>query len=276
VVPGSVASGLDDAVWLERSGAGPRRVFSSLRAGPVSAEGQDASSVAHGSDPYRELAAWSEPDVAGGRAIRVLDLKYGTAPETLPRLADGAVADEPAITVRSPGFRPFEREWLAWVEAPPGGIPQLRVSSLTTALPELGNADPAVAAAQPAIWQEPGTLAVAWVEGGRVLARVLGGAYDGPATDFGIATLNADPSRAAREPRFETHPGWWGQPIVYFVEDAGDRDVVRARRWSGSAWEALPDVSAGFDGRITALSARFRTITWTDAEGRVWVRECNG
>jgi len=283
VEPGSVASDVEGEAWLEASGGGPRQVYSPTRPTAWSTPGREARALAyHPAGESLSRAAWSEEDPEGGRVVRFTGVAPGDAPTTLPRREAGAAADEPAVSAMVPAFRADDPTVLAWVEAAPGGVPQLCVGSATAPLPTFGNVAPGVPAAQPAVWQYWGRLAVAWVEGGRVHARLAtkpgSDAPDDAAVYSDVATLNVDPARPARRPRFETsvlEPRPL-DPILFWIEDAGDRDAVWARRWNGEGWELLPEVSAGFTGRIASLSTvSFGTVAWTDTSGRVYVREWN-
>jgi hypothetical protein len=170
---------------------------------------------------------------------------------------------------------------VAYLETPPGGVPQVRV---TNAYPGTGwaplagaaNRDPAVAASEPVAVYDV-EMGVAWVEDGQVLARatdVLHYMYDG---GFGpVSVLNRDPARRARFPRASYGRGS-REPITFlFVEEGPSGDEIWARRWNGTTWNLLSGpINAGVPGTVTSLSVRDGTIAWTDGEGRLFVRYQN-
>jgi hypothetical protein len=155
-----------------------------------------------------------------------------------------------------------------------GGVPQIRAAwnlffGLWSALDGSLNLDPAAPASDPAAAQGG---AVAWIEGGQVLARIIEGPMGFTAGD--PAVLNVDPSRAARWTRATTSAG---RPTVVFVETGSGGDEIWVRRYEDGAWTLLPGpVNADAPGPVTALAASFGpSIAWADEAGHVRVRVFN-
>lgn len=271
--PGSqLHSGNGDAVaWLETDATGAQRIRAILR-GQGTASTVTTVNAASGpveiGVPSGRAVTWTQTSGTGAREARLARWS----------LAAGWTVVPPATVLAGSGTSQSSASdgaslRMAFVEMPPGGVPQLRVRELQAdgltwvSLGGVLNSDPAVAAQEPWLgfngWD--GSPIVAWVEGGRVLARrgdLLGNWS--PAV-----VLNADAAALARAPRV-TGSGL----VVVFVEQAAGADRFEVRRWDGS-WKALPSLPAGAQVASYAAYEVPLAIAWTDAMGQTWLRISN-
>lgn len=142
------------------------------------------------------------------------------------------------------------------------------------------NADAGAAADAPTVANASGVRAVAWVEGGRALARFAVASPTIPDPPFGPPVdLGTDPSRVARWPRAAvTSVGGVALAVaVAFVEAGPAGDEIWVRRLEMGTWSLLPGpVNAGAVGPITGLAVGpGPAIAWADREGNVRIRVLN-
>jgi hypothetical protein len=281
----------DGSSWIEAQPAG------------IGNGSRVASEIALSICPMAEadgVAAWTEVDDAGGATLATRRLVNGSW-----RDVQGTPGLPLPVGGRSPAISTVER-WgnltigtpsvlLAFIEAVPGGAPQIRAaeafpSSGWVAQAAVANQDPAAAASEPtAVWEHES--AVAWVEAGQVLVRETDLFFNG--LSFSAPTvLNVDPSRRARSPRAVRStpvfgavyaPGWRAPFTIYFVEEGPAGDEIWARRRHGTAWELLPGpVNANVPGRVRGLTAvnvgqntTTSAVAWIDDQGHVHIRVAN-
>jgi hypothetical protein len=272
--PGSVASGLAGFYWIERTGSGPGHAYSADWAQPLNLDpARDASALGVALGEYWTLTsptyAWSEEAAPAGRVVVVLR-------DELPRLHPEAVATAPAVMRPQVLFgpEPYFATFAAWTEAPPGGVARVRAATVPGTEPVVpfdgvDNEDPGIDAAEPTVFAATGVAAVAWREGGRILARVITSQGVGPAV-----ALNADLSRAARSPRFD---GSGRTPTLYWLEAQGDGgEAIRVRRYTGSEWLLYPQpVNGPTPGRVDSFTVESHRVAWVDGEGKVHLRVAN-
>lgn len=277
VEPSSTASQLERGVWVEKVAGGPGHVYriDDDPPGPLNLDpARDARnpSGAFAGNWIGPSVAWSEELPSGGRGIFVKTRKsvlYPWYEAGGPTLLDpNAVADEPSV---HPGGG--ESLVVAWTEAAPSGLPQVRAAqgsrSGTTpgmtwsAYSEIANVDPSQAAAEPSA----DSCLVSWREGGNVYA--LSTWYPQPAQ-----VLNTDPARQARSPRVD--PSGWC--TVYWVEEAAGGDEIWARSyddWRGVWNPVRGPVNADALGNIKALDILGGVVLWTDDTGAIRLRVAN-
>jgi len=212
---------------------------------------------------------WLETGAAGNRELHVARPPSDTSAGLLaPAHAD------PASDASEASVDEGIDLYAAFVEQAAGAVPVLRVRQLpagATAWVSRGdvlNRDPAVPASAPSIGYGLGSMDgpfVAWVEGGKVLARVGAPGGFGPAQ-----VLNADPAVAARAPRV------LGRRVV-FVERSGGADVFEVREWDETArsWVALPSLPTGGEVAAWSGSPIPLAILWRDPAGEYRLRAFN-
>jgi hypothetical protein len=283
------ASDLGNGIWTERAGNGPGHVYriDNDPPGPLNrdpardARNPSASLLEWGVD----AVAWSEELPAGGRAICVKK-RQSSFPTWYdeggpPLSSSSAVADEPSVGPTYRGaFSGVANIFVAWVETAPGGLPQVRaalgddrftIPPVTTwvVFPQVANVDPSQAAGEPSAWLgdwlgDP--AAVAWREGGKVLARHSQAAW-------AAVELNVGPENTARLPHFDRAAA---RPVVYWVETSAGEDQIWARQWDGSAWVLLPGpLNAGIPGAVRRLDVAAGAVLWVDDTGAVRFRAAN-
>lgn len=223
--------------------------------------------------PDGVLLVRSAENVSGGR-----DLIVARAEPGFISIRDvGRVLSDPTSTTDHPAVsnNPPAEPLIAWLETSAGGGPaQLRAAlgDLTgttwTALDASLSADPALPASEPAVYAMGAERVLAWVEGGRVLARRWSGAA------FGAPEVLTSPGSTGRTPRFVADPV--EHPVIVFVETDGAGDHIRARRFDGLAWTPQPDPFEGATGGVVQLVANERGgVAWLDAAGEVRLRLYN-
>lgn len=286
VEPSSTASELGRGVWVERVDGGPGHVYriDNDPPGPLNRDPlRDARdpSGSRGGSYGPPAVAWSEEVPSGGRAIFAKSQGgVGSLPEWYdiggPLLSDpAAVADEPSLA----RYALFGGgSLLAWIETVPGGVPQVHAargpsmnslppSTTWTPLPDVVNVDASQIAADPSAWGFA-TLgaAVAWLEGGKALARHSEG-------NWVAEVINVDPAAATRSPRLD---GSAFDATVYWVEESSGGDEIWARRWDGSTWVLLPGpLNAGIPGAVRALDVDGGVVAWVDDVGGLRIRVAN-
>ncbi|MFT3914039.1 MAG: hypothetical protein QM704_07965 [Anaeromyxobacteraceae bacterium] len=261
------ASALAGDLWVERSAGGPGRLrqaqtIPDLNLDP--AADADEPAVSPGGTVVGQSAtrAWTEAQ-ASGRAIVV----YG---RPVPRLDPAAVASQPAVTEPVALFG-LDPTFAAWIERAPGGVARVRAATPSPYADPVWyegvtNADPAVDAAEPAVFAAKGIAIVAWREGGKLLARVVTAGGVGPPE-----VLNADPARAARRPRFDADGR---TPTLYWLEaDAAGGEAIRVRRYTGSSWLLYPQaVNGPAPGAVRSYAVDAHRVVWVDGAGGVHLR----
>jgi len=267
--PAAAASGLSGLYWLERAGGGPGlvRTFSAdpLNLDPSAGATSLAASLYEPWVLTSDTAAWSEA-AAQGRVVVVDGIE-------LPRLASDAVADAPATVWPRGLLEGLEWERLvAWIETPPGGVARLRAARV----PQLGpasilggvdNLDPGVDARSPTVFGGYGVAVVAWLEGDRVIARVITPAGVEDAIPLG------DPSRRARAPRLDPNGR---APVLYWIEETGAGDAIRVARRGASGWTLDPvPVNGPLLGEVPSFAVDTQRVSWVDGAGALHVRFAN-
>lgn len=259
--------------WLETDQTGAQRVRAILRGQGIA---QTVTTVDAPSGPVEigvpsvGAVTWTQASGTGAREARLARWSQAAG----WAMAPPANADT-ASDASQPSAAEGTRLRMAFAEAPPGGVPQLRVRELQDDgltwidLGDALNRDPAVAAEEPWLGADGDWSAtVAWVEGGQALARRGDwlGNWGPP------VVLNADAAAPARAPRVTRYGS-----VVVFVEQAVDGDRFEVRKWDEQAgsWKALPSLQAGAPVASYASYEIPLAIVWTNATGETWLRISN-
>lgn len=274
--------------WVERTAGGPGQIQTALLGtggwsfdlpGPLNLDpshdaGEPSVASVYGYHFGAAAIAWTEEDGGGQRAL-VLGSNH-----FLPWSAISG--DLGAVSAPSVSYSEFDGLAVSYVETPATGPTQARrvgfqqlpsgAWGLVRSEPPLG-VDPSAATGQPSTVVSLGTVR-AWVEGGRVLARMA--PSNGVLGD--AVVLNADAARTARSPVAFHDDGRSG---VAFIEETPSGDQIRVRVLEDGAWRLLAvPANAGVPGPVRQLraSSGFTSgivLAWIDADGHVRARVGN-